>query len=178
MHLTIERDWQGRALPDGHRATIELTRVEDDLIVRFDAPYFADPPPLTAAGSTARLWEHEVIELFIADAGTHYLELEFGPHGHYLALELLGVRQVRREGMALAYAARIEPAAPNAIPAARYRGIARVPVAYLPPSPERVNAYLIHRGQDSRERCHHAHVPVPGVRPDFHRLEYFVPLLL
>jgi hypothetical protein len=178
--LPIEHDWQGVLLPESDRALVMLSLVTDELVVTFDAPYFGDAAPPTAAGSTPRLWEHEVVEVFIADSGDHYLELEFGPHRHYLALELHGVRKIVREGMELAYDVRIEPGsvsnalAGGSAPIGRYRGTGRVPMSYLPLRPARVNAYLIHGGQDSR--CYHAHAPVPGERPDFHRLEHFAPL--
>lgn len=177
MLLPIERDWRGLPLPETDRALVTLSLVTDELIVTFDAPYFGDAAPLTAAGSTARLWEHEVVEVFIADPGEHYLELEFGPHGHYLALELRGVRKIVREGMELAYDVRIEHGsasesrAGGPAPSGRYRGTGRIPMSYLPHPPARVNAYLIHGGPDAR--CYHAHAPVPGERPDFHRLAHF-----
>ena len=183
MQLAIACDWRGQPLVPAARAQIELARDADAWRVAFDAPYFADPPPPSPIGSTPRLWEHEVIELFVAGASEHYLELEFGPHGHYLALELSGVRRVVREGMPLQYAVQIsaledptsaKPAGACGAPVGRYRGTAIVPVSYLPRSPERVNAYLIHGG--SADRCHHAHAAVPGERPDFHQLEHFVPL--
>jgi hypothetical protein len=180
MRLPIERDWRGLPVPETDRALVTLACVADELVVTFDAPYFGDAAPLTAAGSTARLWEHEVVEVFIADPSDHYLELEFGPHRHYLALELRGVRKIVREGMELAYDVRIEhgslsaPGTRGPAPIGRYRGTARVPMSYLPVPPARVNAYLIHGGQDAR--CYHAHAPVPGEHPDFHRLEHFTPL--
>jgi hypothetical protein len=175
--LPIERDWQGLLLPEADRALVMLSLVTDELVLTFDAPYFGDPAPPSAAGSTPRLWEHEVVEVFIADQGEHYLELEFGPHGHYLTLELRGVRKVVREGMRLAYDVNIEHGSPTesraagAAPIGRYRGTGRVPMSYLPLPPARVNAYLIHGGPDAR--CYHAHAAVPGARPDFHRLERF-----
>ena len=178
MLLPIERDWEGRLLPEADRSLVMASLVTDELVVTFDVPYFGDPPPPSAAGSTPRLWEHEVVELFIADEREHYLELEFGPHGHYLALELRGVRSIVQQGMPLVYAARIELAsAPPAVrsgPIGRYRGTARVPMSYLPLPPARGNAYSIHGAPDSR--CYHAHAAVPGDRPDFHQLECFTPL--
>jgi hypothetical protein len=180
VRLPIEHDWQGVLLPESDRALVTLSRGADELVVTFDAPYFGDAAPLTAAGSTPRLWEHEVVEVFIADSADHYLELEFGPHRHYLALELRGVRKIAREGMEVAYDVRIEPesvaesGASSSAPIGRYRGTGRVPMSYLPLGPARVNAYLIHGGPDSR--CYHAHVPVPGERPDFHRLAHFARL--
>ncbi len=175
MLLPIERDWEGRLLPEADRALVMALLVTDELVVTFDAPYFGDPPPPSAAGSTPRLWEHEVVELFIADEREHYIELEFGPHGHYLALELRGVRSIVQQGMPLVYQARIElasaPPAGRSGPIGRYRGTARVPMSYLPLPPARGNAYSIHGASDSR--CYHAHAAVPGDRPDFHQLECF-----
>lgn len=178
MLLPIERDWQGGPVPESDRALVTVSCTDRELLVTIDAPYFGDPAPPSAAGSTPRLWEHEVVEVFIAGACDNYLELELGPHGHYLALELRGVRTIVREGMALTYSVHIEPAseAPrrSGAPLGRYRGSARAPVSYLPLLPERVNAYLIHGGPNLR--CYHAHAPVPGDRPDFHRLEHFAAL--
>jgi hypothetical protein len=177
MLLPIERDWQGHPVPEAHRAQMQIARQHGKLVVAFEAPYFADPPPPCAAGSTPQLWEHEVIELFIADAREHYFELELGPHGHYLALELHGVRKLVREGMAVDYTVGVDRPAPGQGAAGaigRYRGIAQVPVSYLPRDPARVNAYLIHGVSEAR--CYHAFSPVPGARPDFHRLDCFAPL--
>jgi hypothetical protein len=175
MLLPIERDWEGRPVPDTDRALVMLSVADGELLVTFDAPYFGDAPPPSAAGSTPQLWEHEVVEVFLADGRDNYLELEFGPHGHYLALELRGVRKIVRQGMELTYSVHIEPATSPPLespaPIGRYRGTGRVPMSYLPLPATRVNAYLIHGGSDLR--CYHAHAPVPGDRPDFHRLENF-----
>jgi hypothetical protein len=178
VRLPIERDWEGRPVPDTDRALVTLSITGAELLVSFDAPYFGDPAPPSAAGPTPRLWEHEVVEVFLADARDNYLELEFGPHGHYLALELRGVRKIVRQGMKLSYSVHIEsPTAPpleSPAPIGRYRGSGRIPMSYLPLPTARVNAYLIHGGPD--RRCYHAYAPVPGDHPDFHRLEHFAPL--
>jgi hypothetical protein len=164
--LSIERDWQGLPLPAADRAWVAFERTAEHLELEFDAPYFGDPPPPMAAGPAPGLWDFEVIELFIAGAGDEYLELEFGPHGHYLVLQLRGVRRAWKSALPLTYAVQID--------AGRYRGQSQVPMSYLPEGPKRANAYTIH-GQ-SRARRYAAHAPVAGAQPDFHRLECFVPL--
>jgi hypothetical protein len=168
--LPIERDWQGLPLAAADQAWIAFERAGEQLDVAFDAPYFGDPPPPMAAGAAPGLWEFEVIELFIAGPGEEYLELEFGPHGHYLVLQLCGVRKAKprpsQSALPLTYAVQIE--------GGRYRGRAQVPMSYLPDRSVRVNAYTIH-GQAGARR-YAAHAPVAGARPDFHRLECFVPL--
>lgn len=188
--LQIACDYQGAPLAPEHRAWFELSWLGADLRVELDAPYYADPPPPSAAGSTDRLWEYEVAELFIAGPNADYFELELGPHGHQLVLLLDGVRSVRDKGLPLDYHARIdrEPGvAPGGAgvadlgpgdagvtdvkPVGRYRGAACVPARYLPAHPTRVNAYLIHGLGAQRRYC--AHAPVPGAQPDFHRLDRF-----
>ena len=164
--LPIERDWQGVLLPAAEHAWIAFERAGEWLDVAFDAPYFGDPPPPMAAGPAPGLWEYEVIELFIAGPADEYLEVELGPHGHYLVLSLRGVRKAWRSALPLTYAAQIAEG--------RYRGRAQVPMSYLPPGPVRANAYTIH-GQGGARR-YAAHAPVAGAQPDFHRLECFVPL--
>jgi hypothetical protein len=174
--LSIERDYRGRTLPPAQHAQIVVQLDAESLTVEVDAPYFGDPAPPGPVGPTDGLWEYEVSELFVADAAERYLEIELSPHGHHLVLELQGVRRVTRTRLPIDSQVTLVPlpAAADAVVKGRYRGRARVPARYLPAQPTRANAYLIH-GQGS-ERTYHAHSPPWGERPDFHRLESFVPL--
>lgn len=165
--LEIAHDFRGQPVPPAQVASVHLARDGATLCIEVDAPYFADPAPAGPKGPTDRLWEYEVCELFIADAAEHYLEIELSPHGHHLALELAGVRNVVRSRLPIDYSVRIEAQG-------RYRGSARVPWAYLPSSPTRVNAYLIHGLGEARR--YHAHAPARTEVADFHRLESFVPV--
>jgi hypothetical protein len=170
LRLSIAHDWRGRELPSAEHAELLLARAGEVLRIEVDAPFFGDPPPTAAVGPTDRLWEHEVVELFIADDGAHYLEVELSPHGHHLVLELSGVRRVVRSLLAIEYRAVIDHAA------RRFRGVAGVPASYLPDRAVRVNAFAIHGQGGARTYC--AHSPPGGQVPDFHRLESFVPLQL
>lgn len=143
-----------------------MERSEAGLVVRVDAPFHDDPPPAAPPGPTRALWEHEVVELFVAGPDDHYLEIELGPHGHHLVLWLEGVRRPAQERLPLA----LEVAREGGRWTATARTDARVP---LPAPPWRVNAYAIHGV--GAERRYLAHAPVPGSQPDFHRLERFVP---
>lgn len=138
------------------------------LEVHVDAPFHGDLAPAGPVGPTDRLWEHEVVELFIvglAPAGepTPYLEIELSPHGHYLVLELCGVRQVVRSLIPIDYEARVD--------GARWRGLASLSLRALPDRSVRFNLFAIH-GQGAARR-YLAMAPVPGDKPDFHRLSYF-----
>jgi hypothetical protein len=163
--LRIERTWDGAPVAPSERATVEVVRGGRALHIGVDAPFWGDPPPPGPPGPTPRLWEHEVVELFVLGAHERYLEVELGPHGHHLVLLLRGRRNVERQGLPLDYTARIE--------GARWRAAARVPLDLLPPAAGRANAYLVH-GAGAARRHLAAHA-VPGAEPDFHRLECFGP---
>lgn len=173
--LDIRRRWDGTALSEDEHARVALRLRDAELCVEVDAPFYRDAAPAAPVGTTDRLWEHEVVEVFLADAGQRYLEIELGPHGHSLVLALDGTRNPVRYGLPISYAAQILPAtAAGARP--RFVGHARVPRAYLPQGVCRANAYAIHG--PAQARCHHAHAGLPALAPDFHRLESFVPCRL
>ncbi|MCB9729428.1 MAG: hypothetical protein H6746_13235 [Deltaproteobacteria bacterium] len=164
----IGRTWDGEDLPEAERATVSAWLEGDALHVEVDAPYAGDPAPPGPPGSTPALWEHEVVELFLLGEGARYTELELGPHGHHLVLQLAGRRQVVAQGLPLRYEARIV--------GDRFTGRARLDAALLPPGPHRANACAI-RGLGARRRFMSAW-PLPGDGPDFHRLECFRPTTL
>jgi hypothetical protein len=142
---------------------VELTPTEGSWLVDIEAPYHGDPAPASAPGTFESLWEYEVVEVFVAGDDGHYLEIELGPHGHHLVLQLDGVRRVARRGLPIDFETTIE--------AGRWRGRAIVPRDYLPTGPLRGNAFAMHGA--APDRRHLAAFPVGGARPDFHRLESY-----
>jgi hypothetical protein len=168
VQLVVERLWDGAAALPAERATVTVGWRGSSLRVQVDAPDWGDAPPAVPAGSTDRLWEHEVVELFLLREPDHYLELELGPHGHHLALELLGCRQVVRQHLPIAYRVWRH--------AGRWGGVAFVDGTLVPRPIRRGNAYAIHG--EGKARRFLACYPVPGTRPDFHQLEHFQALAL
>jgi len=170
LDLWIARTWEGAELPMAHRARLALVRQDSGLELTVEAPFHGDPPPPARPGPTDRLWEFEVVELFLAGPGpaaaVPYTEIELSPHGHHLVLRFLGVRNAIERALPLEFAAHRE--------GARWHGRAWVPATYLPPAPWRVNAYALHGSGPARR--HLAAHPVPGPHPDFHRPECFVPV--
>jgi len=165
MILSVGHTWSGQPLPTP-AAALTLSAQPDALRVDVEAPYHGDPRPSGPPGAFWKLWEHEVVELFLLGDDERYLELELGPHGHHLALQLHGARSTVAHSMPLAFDAHIA--------GDRWRGRATVPRRWLPPGTLRANAYAIHGLPGAR--VYSAWAPVPGPQPDFHRLSCFRPL--
>lgn len=186
--LEVGHTWDGHPLPPEQRTRIWLEAGPDGEHLRLlvDAPFHGDPAPAAAIGPTPRLWEHEVVELFVAGAegpaGVHYTEVELSPHGHHLVLRFEGVRRVVEEGLPLPFRTWL----PAVAEAPRWRGEAVLPRPYLPPpvpgpAPYRANAYAIHgtAGPDAAgRRSYRAAHPLPGAAPDFHQPHRFPPFPL
>jgi hypothetical protein len=166
MEIRIDRLWDGKPARSDEAVQMTLARSTTKFTVEIDATFHGDPSPCAPTGSTDRLWEHEVVELFLLGDDDHYLELEFGPHGHYLALSLHRERQVTARGARLRFAA----VRANG----RWSGRAHVPARLLPDHVRAFNAYAMH-GQGNARRHLAAH-PLSGSEPDFHQLASFAPL--
>jgi hypothetical protein len=170
--LRIDRTWSDEPLAAAERADVRIDATDEGLALFVDAPFHGDPPPPGPPGPTPRLWEHEVVELFVAGPGAdgevEYLEVELSPHGHHLVLRLRGVRRVVAEGLPLDYCATIGDA--------RWRGEARIPRRWLPPPPHRAAAFALHGAGDARRYL--SSVALPGDGPDFHQPSCFPPIEL
>jgi hypothetical protein len=160
--LTIAQTWDGQPLPPDAQVQITIRADRDHLILRVTSPFYGDPPaPDGPPGPTPALWEHEVVELFIAGPADRYTEIEFGPHGHHLVLQLEGVRNPVQELLPMIYGARID--------GDQWTGVATIPRSLLPPGPQRLGAFAIHGSGEDREYL--SMVALPGTQPDFHQLD-------
>ena len=171
MKLTLAHLWDGQPVPPSEHVHLVLGEWEGGLEIRVDAPGPWDPAPPGPVGPFWGLWEHEVVEVFVAGEGLSYTEIELGPHGHHLVLRLEGPRQVVQRELPLDYTVSraVGPRSEG-----RWQGLARLDRNLLPPGPHRMNAYAI-RGEGSKRR-YLAWQPVPGVEPDFHQLSCFAPV--
>lgn len=168
MRLHIRQTWDGRSIPAEAAAWLDVSTHRSDLVIQVDAPFHGDPPPAGAPGSTEALWTYEVVELFLLGAASHYIEIELGPHGHYLVLQLEGARHITRSHLPIDYTTERQ--------GKRWRGHARLPLAYLPTGVDRANAYAIYGSGNQRQYL--AAYAAPGDKPDFHRLDTFEPFYL
>jgi len=164
--LLIAQSWDGAPAQPSDWVKVELALSFEDVLVTVDAPFHGDAPPPLPPGPTPGLWNHEVVELFLLGDSERYLEVELGPHGHFLALDFQGRRQAIGRHLTLDYRVRLL--------GDRFVGQARIPLAWLPPGVQSVNAYAIHGTSDARQYL--AWRGAPGPKPDFHRLETFEPL--
>lgn len=161
--LRIDKTWDGNLVDPEEAAELEFFIDTGRLVVLINAPFHGDAPPPSSGGSTEGLWEYEVVELFLAGEDSRYLELEFGPHGHYLALQFEGVRQKMPVVIQLEYEAEIL--------GNRWKGTAILPSAILPPGTCRANAFAIHGPGATRRYL--AAFSLPGPMPDFHQPAFF-----
>lgn len=162
-NIALSGSWNASPLLSGEFGELSIYGEPQGLRLEMRGSYFGDPPPEEPPGSTAQLWQFEVLELFLLGSEEHYLELEFGPHGHYLALLLHGERNLCSEGHSLGYQAKIQ--------GEEWIAQAQIPRRLLPPGLNAMNFYGIH-GQ-AEERRYLAWKPPLGDKPDFHRLESF-----
>jgi hypothetical protein len=161
MRLHVRSRWDGSAL-DHAAAEVELVVGNELVTIAVLAPLRGDPAPEVGAGPCPRLWEYEVVEIFLLGDDERYLEVELGPHGHYLALSLRGRRQIVAEHT-IEYVTLRE--------GARWRGQASFSRELAPAPLRAVNAHAIFGPKGAR--VHASCVPGPGPAPDFHRLECF-----
>jgi len=161
--IQIDRSWDGEPLSEHEIVSIELEMDNETLAIRVDAPLHGDPAPQAQAGRVDRLWEHEVIELFLVGTDERYIELELGPDGHWLALKFAGIRQLVDDQVELHYSAVHE--------GARWRGTASIANTQLPSPILQWNAFAIHGVGEARRYL--AAQPAGGESPDFHRIHDF-----
>jgi hypothetical protein len=164
--LIIDKVWSGEPAEAYEVAHIRLRRHGGGLELQVEAPWHGDPAPPATAGPTDRLWEFEVVELFVAGSGSpplRYTEVELSPFGHHLVLRFLGVRNAVDRALQLRYDAQLSDG--------RWTGTAMIPARYLPPEPWTANAFAIH-GAGAQRRFLVAH-PMKSDQPDFHRPQEF-----
>ncbi len=164
--VAVASTWDGEAAREGEIARVSVLLDARGLLLEIDAPFHGDPAPDGPPGPTDRLWEHEVVEVFVLGEGERYTEVEIGPAGHHLVLRLEGRRSAVATKLPLDLRATID--------GARWTATARLAPEHVPPGPHRFNAYAIHGVGD--ERRYLAWKPTRGDAPDFHRLEVFAPL--
>ena len=164
-NIAITSLWNGEHAPAQWHTNLTVKRRPNHMSIEFTAPWAKNPLPQAPVGQLMGLWEFEVVELFFAGENQRYTELEFGPGGHYLALNFSEVRKPWAEQPRLDYHA--------STAGSIWRGSAKISYEFLPATIKSWNAYRIFNRQD--QRVHMAAHGLPGDKPDFHRLDSFAP---
>jgi hypothetical protein len=167
--LVIDQCWNGAPAPSGLRVSATLAIHGSHLTLAWDValagpPRVPDEPP----GWLDGLWGWDVLELFVRGAARErYVELEFGPAGHWLALSFDGVRRRSAE------LADLPVAVSNDVAGTRWRGRAVLPVSaierHVGPRPWSGLVAAALGGGPAGERVHLASAILPGAQPDFHQ---------
>lgn len=175
MNYVINKLWDNRSIAENDNVNLNFTFVDNietvnkDLHIKVLAPFYDDPHinDTVPAGSMDKLWEYEVVEVFLLGSDDQYLEIEFAPKGQYLLLQLHGYRNVVKTPLFLdSYSAKIDDKI--------WSGNYIIPSKYMPPNLSKFNAYAIHGTDPVRQYL--ALFPTPLGKyenPDFHRLDYF-----
>jgi hypothetical protein len=163
IDLPIRSTWDGQPIGADEACAVSIGIEGGVLRGEIEAPLHGDPPPPGRAGRLPGLWDYEVVEVFVAGPGERYVEVEVSPHGHHLALRLVGVRHVVDDALPLSLS--VERSG------ARWRARWEL-LAPLPTGPLRANAYSIHGSGAARRYL--AHRALPGPKPDFHQPARFV----
>lgn len=159
----IGREWSGEALGDGF--TVDV----DERGVRVEGPFLGEDRRPEGEGFCGRLWEYEVVEVFLGEEGGRYVEIEVGPFGHWLVLAFEGYRSggvVHGVVNSMNVEARGER---------RWRGELSFEPGWWSEVLGRSvagNAFAIHTADGRRRYCA-AFVPGDGSRPDFHRRDTY-----
>lgn len=199
----IASKWDGSTLPENEKIHVSVTVDEVApepavLVITVDAPFYNDPKPSRRSEDEDNtnqlphspthklspqhseclnfdgLWNYEVVEVFIKGKLDKYIEIEMGPHGHYLILALDGYRHCFKRG--------IEPISYEAkISGNRWTGRLVAPIHILPPPtgiPDAMfsyNAYAIHEGPRSADMSVDTRVYCCAFPPEKAEGEYLVP---
>ena len=188
LSIEICKTWDGRPADADEHAMVHLRDLGEEIEIRVEAPFHGDPPPPHDAGPTPKLYDHEVVELFLLGDDNKFLEIELGPFGHSLALLLEGPRNDVLNSVDHPLLVPLEYKTHKFTHGnTRWTGTAVIPkkrnhstvrefnvVNLLPLGISHFNAYAIHGVGE--ERRYLAHNPTETPEPDFHVLEKFVKL--
>ena len=176
MQLDLSRSWNGEAAPPGLGGRARLAVDSGLLVLTWDLALPTEPRvPSVPVGYVDGLWEHDVIELFVAGGSDRhrYLELEFGFAGHRLALAFDGPRN------RVADLREVAPEVISEVRRGRWRGRAALPVAVVEKHAGRRPWHGLTCAVTGprKNRVHLCWPRLPGERPDFHQPQAWAPML-
>ena len=141
-NFTIAQTWEGVLVQPEDRVHVDIAIWNNDrLQIEIIAPFYkknaspTDEVKLQGQPPTWKLWEYDVVEIFFVCANGNYIETEFGPHGHYLILELDAPRNIVRRDIICNYKTKFF--------GSRWKGFAEIPLSVFPDNIEKINLFAI-----------------------------------
>ena len=134
MRVSFSTLWNG---DDGNDTyDFQFQKTETTMKIMVKAKFYNDPAPKESVGSLMGLWDYEVAEVFFLNQSNQkYLELEFGPHGHYLGLKFQGARNQIEKDVVINFKYN------SIICDGFWTGLAEVPLEYFPEDFDAFNCY-------------------------------------
>ncbi|KAI6212078.1 hypothetical protein M3Y96_00502100 [Aphelenchoides besseyi] len=176
--VCIDKTWDNKPIEDHDPISIQMNwlfqKMDGEphkraIRVQITATLFDDPEaPNDFCGPCSDLYNYECVELFFMNEQGQYLEVELGPHGHWLVLLHESYRKCFNNGE------EIELEVQNRFDGDQWICTAEIPLAYLPGAVTRFNCYALHGSGENRH--YEALGPMTDgllKTPDFHRKEYF-----
>ncbi|TAL50165.1 hypothetical protein EPN81_03545 [Patescibacteria group bacterium] len=161
LHLQIDRLWDGSTCPDDRlHADAFVSQTKEGILFRVDAPMLYDQkvPDAPMGTRVEKLWEFDVVELFLVGPGHRYLEVELGAGGHFLALGFDSIRHPCDVFESFSPVLRFEKTSEKL-----WKSSLTIPWKMVPENLRALNAFAIMAGQFL------AYSPVPGQQPDYHQ---------
>ena len=141
-NFTIAQTWEGVLVQPEDRVHVDIAIWNNDrLQIEIIAPFYkknaspTDEVKLQGQPPTWKLWEYDVVEIFFVCSNGNYIETEFGPHGHYLILELDAPRNIVRRDIICNYKTKLF--------GSRWKGFAEIPLSVFPDNIEKINLFAI-----------------------------------
>ena len=163
--LRVDRLWNGGACPDDRLwAELKLSKKPTGLRVRVSSPMLHEQrvPDAPMGSRVEKLWEHDVVELFLVGPGHQYLELELGAGGHWLLLSFDSIRHRRDSHETFKPIVKFKKTSEKI-----WTSEIVIPWKLIPENLRALNAFAIMAGQFM------AMSRVPGKEPDFHQPDAF-----
>ncbi|CAG7836503.1 unnamed protein product, partial [Allacma fusca] len=172
LEYKITTTWDNQTVDAKQVVTLNLSSAPEGLAIDIHCPFHNEKLPSAKSGRFSRLFDFEGVALFFLSSSTlNYLELQFGPGGHYLAYYLNGVRDVRNDSVIISnYEASINKEDDT------WTGRAIIPTDVFPAGVDSFNAFSLH-GKNPKQYM--ALYPVPfnaSQVPNMHNIASYRPI--
>ena len=161
--VSIAKTWRGELVKPEETVNLTLECGMEFLRFEIDAPFYDHQPPPADPGFFDGLWNYDVVEVFLVGSFGGYIEVEFGPHGHYLGYVLDGPRSVVGRFNLEHYETDIRND--------RWLGHGTLNLKHLPEKIVQWNAFAIFG--ESPQRTYMCMGRLPGETPNFHQPAHF-----